>query len=62
MQIKDMVKVCALLVEAGMENEYFDSDHDIIFIPCFEREGELATKLDELGCHWNSSSGCWAHY
>lgn len=62
MQVKDMAKICCFLTEKGLDNGFFDFDHDVIFVLWYEKDGEIAQKLDELGCHWDSSAGCWAHF
>lgn len=63
MTIERMHKVIKILEEAGVdESKYFDSDHDIIFIPYHDKDDNIASQLEDVGCHWDSDAGCWASF
>lgn len=62
MTIERMEKVIEILKNQVKPNAYFDSDHDIIYIPWFEKKGDVAEKLEKTGCHWNIAAGSWASY
>lgn len=38
------------------------AEHDIIYLPIFEEDHELADQLYDLGCHWDKSVGSWAMF
>lgn len=65
MELRDMKVLCDLLVEQteGLDKyPMFCAEHDIIYIPVFEKDVLYADQLEELGCHWDSDVGSWAVY
>lgn len=63
MTIERMRKVIKILEEAGVpESKYFDFDHDIIFIPYYDKDDTIASQLKDVGCHWNEDARCWASF
>jgi len=68
MRLDEATKIVAALnaaKERGVElpnHEYFEGQHDIIYIPWDEKIGELAEALEAAGCHWDEEADCWAHF
>jgi hypothetical protein len=62
MDVATMKKVCDILMAEGLRNKHFDYQHDIVYIPWPEKQGEVADALEELGCHYEYDFDCWAHF
>ena len=54
--------VKALRAANVMGKTPFDAQHDVLYIPWFEKTGETAEALKAAGCHWSSEGECWASY
>jgi hypothetical protein len=63
--LSKLSKVLAVLDGKGLGDEYVCAEHDIIYLPIFDRgevtEAESKT-LEDLGCHWDGESGGLAFY
>lgn len=44
------------------ETTYVDMEHDILYLPHFEKDDKIAKELEALGCHWDEEAGSWAMY
>ncbi len=44
------------------EKEFIDMGHDVLYLPYHEETGEVAKKLLELECFWDSEAGSWATF
>ena len=67
MNLDEMRKIVIALDVAERGNRlekgaYFNMEHDIIYIPWFERTGIVAEMLEAAGCHWDESSESWASF
>ncbi len=61
--IKAVKAVIEVLETAGADDgSYFDMDHDVLYVPWFEEEGEVAEALAKAGCHWEDDAGSWAMF
>jgi hypothetical protein len=63
MTLEQITTVAQILSEAGVSpDEYFDAQHDVIYIPWFEKDGDVAERLQAAGCHFSGEAGSWALY
>jgi hypothetical protein len=58
-----MKKVVGILDGQEMTNGgYFEMQHDIIYLPWGQKDGDVAKKLEEAGCFWDSDTDSWASF
>lgn len=61
MTIKEFRQILQVLeIPKVGDNESFDADHDIIYIPWGRKTGETAERLEAIGCHWDENADSWA--
>lgn len=61
MKTSEIYNICKILMNDSIEKDrYWDADHDIIYIPWETQEGEIAKKLEAVGCHWDKKANSWA--
>jgi hypothetical protein len=54
--------VAALHGETLDDGGVFEMQHDILYIPWFEKTGSVAMALENAGCHWCDESESWASF
>lgn len=67
MTIQQMQQSCEIFIRSGLDNEFFEADHDVIFGPSMETLREKVSPadimaLELLGWYDSSEYDCFAHY
>lgn len=60
-QVREVIEIL-VAAELNPESAYFDMDHDVLFVPWHEKDGDVAKALEKVGCHWSEEAGSWASY
>ena len=67
MVLEEMAQIVEALQQAKRKNVdlpgggFFDFQHDICYLPWYDREGEIANLLRDANCFFDEETDCWAH-